>query len=522
MKKKTAMLNVASLVLLITSLTYVILFLSTSIARPLTWDEVDYATAAKEGIKKNALAEGTLSFMQMTKLGIAKVKGIKPDVSSLPPESSDLFLRRHFHSVLPVYYWTLFLNDNILTQDVRLKISCMLLVILFVLSVLFLLPKVYKEDNKPNWFILAVLLSFFITSDVFMKSFLALNFHIFFLLVSILFVFALINYLNNTTWRNAVWLGIALAAVVCTLETSVMIFTGALLAIIILKQHKVFLTKTKTVFFSLLIATVFFYPGILKTIEPLKSWEMYAYRIFAMRNAEYKSVSILSNLMDFMASDYLLIMILIIGYGKVISDLFSGRNINRLLLIPCAVGLFYLIIILPFATSITYVLPAIGLLFVGCIPGWIKIISSDNLRIIIFGIAVLYIAICYYSTDFDLLKAESKKVTENFQKDLMEAKNIVDNGQHLLVDGGHIFRYYFDIDKEDNRVVDLFEFNHEAVQFVTRKEYHYIPMDDLLSQKYFTGVMIDKKRKQFSTKRDRLFQFGYKIKELNSYYLFYL
>jgi hypothetical protein len=104
----------------------------------------------------------------------------------------------------------------------------------------------------------------------------------------------------------------------------------------------------------------------------------------------------------------------------------------------------------------------------------------------------------------------------------MEAKNIVDNGQHLLVDGGHIFRYYFDIDKEDNRVVDLFEFNHEAVQFVTRKEYHYIPMDDLLSQKYFTGVMIDKKRKQFSTKRDRLFQFGYKIKELNSYYLFYL
>ena len=195
--------NRASFLLLILFST--ILFTAASINKgffssKLTWDEVDYVKASQKGIVANAMDAGDPSFIQFTKLGIAKLQKDSAAVSeislNITDEEEQLFMLRHFHPPFPIYYWSFFLNENKTVSDLSLRLSSLLFFVIFLICFLYLGSK--QSPQKLRMSRLQALLAFsFFTSPIFIYSNSSLNFHIFHALACLFFVFNLQNYLSQ-------------------------------------------------------------------------------------------------------------------------------------------------------------------------------------------------------------------------------------------------------------------------------------------------------------------------------------
>lgn len=514
--------NASGLILFAAAVFYGILFNASRTTDYLTWDETDYAKAAQSGIAVNALEQQTLSLLEFSELGLAKIWKQQPDVSNFPSEFKDPFLLRHFHPPLPVYYWSLFLSGDITTQDYLLRLSNIILQAICALIILFFTIAVFPSGFRQRTiFFSCIAVSFFITSDIFLYTFSEMNFHSFFLIASVLFVFTLIKYLVNPIRRNAIFFGLSFAVVFCTLETSPFVFSGAILSVLILKQWINFKTHWKTATLTFIIASMVLLPGIVFTLGPVKSWAMYVYRVFAAGNESYDAVSVFTNLLSLLKNNWLLVLVMLAGYVKIIFALRSEKNISRVILLPAITGLLYGVLILPFTLNTTYIFPAIGLIFLGSLPGLFKIAESSPKFIYFFSVlAVVSICVLFFKTDFKEMKDIAVKKQMNFSSDLNEVKNLLSRGQPVLADGGRILTYYLPGDAE--LIYELFRIHNHNAQFAIRKNYSYVVQENDLKNNFYSGILIGKGRNYTAEQLEQLKQWGYKFKELNNYFLFYL
>jgi hypothetical protein len=333
----------------------------------LTWDEVDYATAAQQGLLNNALAKGSVSFFQFLEIARGKQSGFVSG-AKYPSERNDPFILRHFHPVLPVYYWSFFSSIDVAKQDFLLRLSSVF-VQLFCIGLMLIYSRRLWKGNKDALAITLLIVSVFVSSQIFTQPFLTLNFHIYFLPASILFVFFLIRYLEDTSKRNVIQLAFVSAILIYTLETFIFIFVGAMVSIVLLKKK---ISKENLLLFVVALAAIMIllFPGVLRTLEPVKSWAMYAYRLISMKNEEYKSVSVAANAFNLVKENYWLLLLIAAGYIKILTN----RKMLPENLIPLVTGLIYLILILPFSIAPSYLLPAMGLLFIGCMGGVVEIV----------------------------------------------------------------------------------------------------------------------------------------------------
>ena len=116
--------------------------------------------------------------------------------------------------------------------------------------------------------------------------------------------------------------------------------------------------------FTLFIAL---WPGALFSGGPLKSWLMYAYRIFANSSEEYATVKILQNFNDIFSSNPVLFIISIISLLLIIHN--KKISLKRCFYIPLFLGISYAIFLAPFALNFTYFIPAISLIIFAIYSG---------------------------------------------------------------------------------------------------------------------------------------------------------
>jgi len=507
-------------VLFLSSIIFNIQYQSCNLGRPLKWDETDYASAAQSGVITNAFEKHSMSFIQLAELGMARLKNLEIDLKTFPIESQDPFQLRHFHPPLPVYCWHFFLNSDLDVQQAYLRLSNILLSVIISLALLFFIIKTTVSSNKKILFFTGFLLiPLFITSGLFLKSFFELNFHIYFFLVTIWFIHCLMSYISITSRRNAVMLGLSAALIVCTLETSLFIFAGTLLSVFLLKKQSVFKSNKKIIFAVLIVSSIIIWPGILNTLGPVKSWAMYVYRVFAVHNASYEDVSVLSNLLDILRGDYLFFLLMITGYVQIFISFFSERPMDRLVLIPGIIGLFYAIVMLPFTLNHTYIFPSVGLLFIGSVPGIVKLVeSSEKVKHMFLALCIIYITSLYMITDFGLMRSNAQKQADYFNSDLLEVKKLLSAKQPLLIDGGRIFRY--NLPEEEENIIELFRINTKTSEFAIRKNYNYVLQDSMIENRFYKAIVIEQRRNYTTEQFEKLKHWGYTMKELNNYYLF--
>jgi hypothetical protein len=522
MKSIPTKLNAAfGIFLFAAAVCYGVIYNSCHTPRTLTWDETDYAKAAQAGIAANAHEQNTVSIAEFIRLGYSKLKKQKQNSHTYPSEFIDPFHLRHFHPPLPVYFWTLFLNHDIKRQDKLLRLSNQILQVLSaILIFLFLINYLSAAGIQNSVLIAAASASFFVTSDIFLHAFYEINFHSFFLVAAVIFVYFLQRYLIFSSPVNSMLLGISSAVIVCTLETSPFIFAGAALAVFLFRQKKNLMAQWKILLVSFIGACFVLWPGMIFTLGPVKSWAMYVYRVFAMSNESYESISLFSTLFVLLKSNYLLALFLAAGYLNLFFMHRAGSSFNKLRLIPAVVGLLYGILMLPFTLNHTYLYTAAGLLFLGSLPGLINLLKVPSLRNGFVFFSLILLAVVFLRTDFLQIRHEADSREQNFNSDLSEVKSIVSRQKMILADGGRIFSYYLPEHKE--YIAELFRFSDRKSQFAIRKNYSYVMQDNELKNNFYSAVFVGKTRNYSQEQFEQLKKWGYKLKELNNYYLFYL
>jgi len=84
--------------------------------KPLTHDEVDYIVCSEKGIWRNAVGSQTLSLQEFVTLGKLKkdrdTLAIAEYAAGLVDPNQDVFVLRHYHPPLPVYFWSFFNSDD--------------------------------------------------------------------------------------------------------------------------------------------------------------------------------------------------------------------------------------------------------------------------------------------------------------------------------------------------------------------------------------------------------------------------
>lgn len=331
----------------------------------LSWDEVDYANASKEGVLINAFDLKDLNLIQFIKIGIAKSSKNRDEIvkisSEVFPEEEQPFLMRHFHPPLPVYYWSMFTLSKHGVVDFPLRISSLIFFILFVIVFLILGFKLRENQHheSPLQDLLALCL---FTSPVFLLSHSSLNFHIFHALACLFFAFNLQNYLKNYSKKSEWLLAFSAAGLLLTLETGIFVIFVGFLTAIFYKGAKYLLSfdLLRLLIKSFLIFIVF-WPGAIISGGPIKSWLMYVYRIFLNSNSEYKGLDIFLNLMQFIEINLLLTLIIMAN----ILILISKNSLKDIFNIPVILGIAYGVFLMPFALNYTYFIPAVTLIVFG-------------------------------------------------------------------------------------------------------------------------------------------------------------
>jgi hypothetical protein len=509
-----ALLNITTLCI---AIIYFTLFQTSSLKTPLTWDEVNYASAAELGIVSNAFEKGSLNLIQFFNLGYSKLTKKPLNTSNYPPEYNDPFNLRHFHPPLPVYFWSFFSKQNKL-----LRLSNLFLGFIFILLLIIMIYLVQSNRDILLTIETFPLISVFMISKIFNYSFSSLNFHTFFLISSILFIGLLIRFLNKPTQINVIFMGIAGAFLVVTLETWIVIISASALAVLILRYKNIFSFKLVSTFFiSFLASLLILWPGIIKTGGPIKAWLMYTYRIFDVRK-EYSHVLLMKNWFEIINKNYWLFILFLFALISTLY-LFKRLAMDKTLLIPFIIGACYALFITPFILNNTYILPAIGIIIFGTIIILQRFFSVHRRFYILLTLLMIIVVITTtITTNFYKLQNKSTMEVSNFNIALTEIKNIItlEKGKPLLVDGGFIFRYYLKTNR--NTIEDLDGFDPLHPQFYRRIDYTYENQLPLIQKKYYGAIIFQTNRHYSKSQMEQLKQLGYHEKHIIGYYIFYL
>jgi len=352
-----------------------IIFLITSLnsgffQTKLSFDEVDYVNASKKGIIINAIDGSDPSFLEFAKFGLAKYQNDYESIDrltqTLTPEEDQLFFMRHFHPPLPVYFWSFFVSNDSKLSDLKLRFSSVAFFVFFILTFLIMGN---KSPNGSFSFspIQALLVISFFTSQIFFWSNSSLNFHIFHALACLFFSYSLQNFLVQSSKKNEWVLAFSIAGLFLTLETGVFVAFIGLLILVFLKGLKYLISSDFIkILLKGLLVLIMFWPGIIFSGGPLKSWLMYAYRIFGNANEEYSSVQILNNYKDLFLSNPIFLCLSILSLVIII---YRKKTYQISFYVPAVLGLSYGIFLSPFILNFTYFIPALSLIIFALFNG---------------------------------------------------------------------------------------------------------------------------------------------------------
>lgn len=476
--------------------------------KPLTFDEVDYRDASSKGVWHNASGKQTLSLTEFIQLGILKLNkdtaAIENFIATHYHAADDVFMLRHYHPVLPVYYWKLFLDNNPEKESYNLRLSNFILVglyILIFLVALFLDPRIGIKGLKSVW--LYLFLSILLLSDLFNHCFSSITFHTFFAIFAIFSCSMFSRFVTIPTIKNAVLLGISLSLLLLTLESSVFLIFGLLISTILFRKYKVF--KWKYLFIiilSSLTLTTIVWPSFLFKGELLKSIGMYVFRIFGKSNLEYKSVSYVDNWFEIInASPFLFFLILL---SIILSVLALIKNKDKITAIIALTGLLFALIMTPFILNSTYIFAALSVLIYAGITNLINLgYKFHYLKLSLVIIAVFVIALNSYQGSY---KERNFTVAERniFDKELKIIKTLSEDNKLVLIHSGHVYRYY--LNRNNIITLDIPEKNN--MEFSIRWDYlHSDISDDIKNHKYNAVVL--PKVEQYNDLFKKLDSWGY-------------
>jgi hypothetical protein len=524
--------NLILIALLLIGLLYFCLKSNTYIHENLSWDEVHYSSLADKGIVYNALEKNSLNFIGFYKIGKARA-----DKDTLlnqqlvkeynyPDENLNPFYLRHYHPPLATYYWSFFTsNANIYEKDKSLRFSNILLGVFTILSLLnsLRIAKILTAQSFSSILIFSILL---ILSDIFNYSFETLNFHTFQFLFSVIFVACLIRWINNQTKKNALFVGVSTAFMFLSLETGLFVVAGAILALLLTKQIKVIFNFSLQIFGSFFITIIALWPGILKTLAPVKTWIMYAARIFLKGNDEYDSVDMGGAWKTMFYENIVLFTVIIF---TVIILLIISRKIakNKTYIIPYLVAFTYFIAITPFILNKTYIFPVIGLLIFAIVYN-ISVIDlkefqyiKTNKKVKEYVLLVLligYIFIPFFNLEYTDNLNKNIKERESFNQDILELKELLNSKHNIIAFNGQSLRYYL----QDESIVDLRKNSMQNPGYYIRENGLYKNVTEELKMNRIGAVVIPKNYLDYypASKTKILEDFNYKNIKLKHFEVF--
>ena len=507
--------------------TYIISHLHTAgfFNAKMSWDEVDYINAANLGPKENLLENNSIDLFSFIKIGLNKINNDTETINSLalslPKEDNDPFRLRHFHSPLPVIFWHLFESDNFINKNLNLKISNLILILIFFLMLIVFLTK-FLSLNFHQYYLSLILLSVFFTSNYFIYCFSTLNFHNFLSIVNIFFLINFIRFIHQPNKIKIFFISCSIGLSIMTLETSLFIFFLLPILIFVSKLKNLF--NLKNIVLILIFLTLFLlltWPGFFLKGTFIKTGLMYIYKIYFVNNVEYSNhPSFLINWYPIIFKNIILFSCLIIIF---VFAFFNRKNISYYKFIPLYLGLFYIFAITPFMVYKTYAFPGITMiLFSGLLVlNDLKInLSKYKIKIILPTLFLLFFSykflIILNQFDYEDQTVKKNDIIDTFIL-LLNDKNF-SNDEKVLIDGGHVFKYYSNYQSIDNFYIRFLN----KPGFFIRENYNYIDVYDRIKNNYYKIIIF---RKHFNFPQNIIEEIknsGYNKSEVDDYFIFNL
>lgn len=440
----------------------------------LNLDEVDYMQAAHKGIKANYFEYGTMQPKNFILFCIAKRDKDTATLKRLAAnynEISDVYLLRHLHPPLPIYYLSLFQNKDPIAETVIVHWSNFpLLMGCFLLS-LFIFIKFYKSHFTEITLGLLLILSFFL-SPFCLDLFSGINFHSFEVLFITIFCGALISY-SRSDRRKVTYLALAMAALLCTLDMSLFVILPCTIICLFLQNGLLVKERIgilmRFIFLTFLFIFLIWMGGILK-LSLFRNLSNYIYRIFFHADDEYSKLSAWSAWLIIIKANIILFSELaIVG----IIYLRRIRKVSWHSKVFVFIGIMYCLAFTPFLHTSNYIVPGICLILFGFLC---MILEYEELFIndqnwaqpVIIVVSVIAIICILKSDNFRKEKMECRKARSEYRDDYEFIKrNLAPSGNYYAYFSNTI-NYYCSL-----HTSELAIFSYVTPQFSKRENLMY-------------------------------------------------
>jgi len=395
----------------------------------LDWDEVDYVNAANLGVVGNAFEAGSLSVIQFAEFGFSKIRGGNPVLPGNYDEGRDPLLLRHFHPPFVVFLLSVVSGSR---SERVLRLVQVLGALMLAVTAVFSYRSI---SESAGWYGLLLVSLLVVWMSV--VAFRSISFHGW-EAVWTTAAAALLGKLGQVVLGKKTTVGILLCGVlaltVVTLETGLVVWAGAFvwLGIVRLRRsrpgeavcggHELLVGLALTV---VLVGLV--WPGSVTKMSLLKNVANHAYAVRLGR--EYESVS-------YGTLGESLLPIVALAPAALLSLALVGRSEFQRWGSFVVIGVLYGGAMVRFALQPQYLIPAVAPLV--CVVG----IAGDRVsgvgrRGLLIAVVCLLIAAAWPKGVGSL--------DERARDDLRWLGGVA-RGQEVLVDGGHVYRFYLGAD----------------------------------------------------------------------------
>ena len=416
----------------------------------LTWDEVDYAQAARQGFVANWLEEGGLSppaFLGFVQACLDDTPVVFPEGYD---EATDPLNLRHLHPPLLTYMLVPFSGAQS-ERVLRLVLLVGVALLLVTLHRAFVpdgapdggpdrgldrAPDGWRLDRVPDGWSLALMLLMGAWASLHVFS--SLHMHGLMAVTALLATALFLRWLDEPWpgWPVLPALGLALTGL--TLETAVLIWGGLLALALFLPSPSgggadstigIRLRRALPVFvLALGVVAVLWLGGLVKA-SPLRTATNYAYRIYL--GGEYAPVTARLPGIARAALPFLLLAGLAMGARIVTGIRLSWRSRAFLL-----IGVVYGVVMVPVALSETYLIPAAVLLTIPCLAALAHVKGKAARASILLAITI---ALAASSPPVGAGDADAR-LRDDYE---WLARGGRLEGRVMWADGGHILAWYF-------------------------------------------------------------------------------
>jgi len=254
----------------------------------LSWDEVNYANAAKAGIIANAVERGSLSPVDWLRFAFAKQTGTEPTLPSGYDEATDPLILR-FHPPFVVYLIAAIAGDQIPIDEHRVRAAQLLGALALIAVVTAAYRSLSSAPTIAGYFVVALL-----SAWLCLQLFVSVSLHGWFAVWIVVTAMLLARWLEKGTTMRAAAVGCSLGAALLTLESAVVLWLGVALAYLLRRRLVPASTATRrqlVVACAVGVAVVLLaWPGTVVSISLIKLAAMLFYRV--RLGQEYADIAI--------------------------------------------------------------------------------------------------------------------------------------------------------------------------------------------------------------------------------------